>query len=518
MKFKIGIIIFYIFTGSFSSAKTSTSTINYVVNNIYELEELLISTQNTFLPITPPSSNLYIHKESNVTPVNWKRFPRKFTEQMYARMDKNGYPIYDLLIYEDPITRETVFFNSYKQEVYRLNAKKGYDPYAWQTVMFNLSSEKTLDKWTQWLFDPAHIAIHASLIPDVFYDSYLVMQEQEIYLKEDLLLKETLIPTPLNLNKGTDFLIESHFTNNPNNDWLDLHGIDPGELYEFYFTHNLIYPPMQLAHRVRNKGDNVLRWNGPVAGEGGRNRAVGIFKAYKFSDTDGDGLSDLYETLISKYMALKIDPLKYDTDEDGIPDGDEDLDGDGLTTMMEYMGLENGVFTHPNRADSDNDGLNDLVDPWPMDPAGRVDTDRDRMPNELAAVSTSYPMLIADLDDDNDGFLDSYEIANGLDPLNANSPGNDLLKDSDGDGLLDWKESLLGTDAQSQDTDGDGVSDGYEVIVLQTNPLENDVSAAQINAYTAVSEDADGDGSPYWKEILDSTNPNDELDFGKTIF
>jgi hypothetical protein len=43
-------------------------------------------------------------------------------------------------------------------------------------------------------------------------------------------------------------------------------------------------------------------------------------------------------------------------------------------------------------------------------------------------------------------------------------------KDSDGDGLTDWEESLWGTDPNNPDTDGDGTSDGEEVR-LGRNPL-----------------------------------------------
>lgn len=43
-------------------------------------------------------------------------------------------------------------------------------------------------------------------------------------------------------------------------------------------------------------------------------------------------------------------------------------------------------------------------------------------------------------------------------------------KDSDGDGLKDWEEVLLGTDPHNPDTDGDGTSDGKEVAAGR-NPL-----------------------------------------------
>ncbi len=43
-------------------------------------------------------------------------------------------------------------------------------------------------------------------------------------------------------------------------------------------------------------------------------------------------------------------------------------------------------------------------------------------------------------------------------------------KDTDGDGLKDWEETLLGTDIKNKDTDGDGTSDGAEVKAGR-NPL-----------------------------------------------
>ncbi|MBR3084799.1 MAG: hypothetical protein IKH04_00205 [Kiritimatiellae bacterium] len=43
--------------------------------------------------------------------------------------------------------------------------------------------------------------------------------------------------------------------------------------------------------------------------------------------------------------------------------------------------------------------------------------------------------------------------------------------DSDGDGLLDGEEELLGTNPQDADTDGDGMDDHAEVYVYETDPL-----------------------------------------------
>lgn len=48
------------------------------------------------------------------------------------------------------------------------------------------------------------------------------------------------------------------------------------------------------------------------------------------------------------------------------------------------------------------------------------------------------------------------------------------LKDTDGDGVVDWEERLWGTDPNKSDTDGDGTPDGVEVEAMRgTNDTED---------------------------------------------
>jgi len=89
------------------------------------------------------------------------------------------------------------------------------------------------------------------------------------------------------------------------------------------------------------------------------------------TDTDGDGLSDLFETTV-----LGTDPNLVDTDNDGLVDGGDgfvlltnytggvDIDGDG------YVDGEQDFGTDPILADTDGDGINDgdEVDTLNIDP------------------------------------------------------------------------------------------------------------------------------------------------------
>lgn len=53
------------------------------------------------------------------------------------------------------------------------------------------------------------------------------------------------------------------------------------------------------------------------------------------------------------------------------------------------------------------------------------------------------------------------------------SPAERLaLRDSDRDDLTDLEEWMLGTDLFNPDSDGDGLPDGLEILLLQTDPIE----------------------------------------------
>ena len=154
--------------------------------------------------------------------------------------------------------------------------------------------------------------------------------------------------------------------------------------------------------------------------------------------------------------------LASDIDADGIPDVQDncqnvansnqlDLDSDGLGDVCD--------------TDIDGDGVENILDAFPYDPAETTDTDGDGIGNN------------ADTDDDNDGLSDVFEISIGTDTL---------LVDSDGDGLTDYAEVAYDGDVAtytpgsdlnplSTDTDQDGIADNTDPIPLNYNYADGDV-------------------------------------------
>ncbi|HUT80557.1 MAG TPA: hypothetical protein VMZ29_05070 [Candidatus Bathyarchaeia archaeon] len=217
-----------------------------------------------------------------------------------------------------------------------------------------------------------------------------------------------------------------------------------------------------------------------------------LFYTEGFFDTDMDGLSNEDEVNI-----YGTNPIKADTDEDMIDDGEEiklgldplnpdedsdlildgweisygydpfnstdagiDFDLDGLTTYYEFTNQ-----TNPNLNDTDTDGLLDgeEVTVYFTNPT-KADTDNDLLTDGVELFT--YFTNPLNNDTENDGMPDGYEIFNGLDPL-----VNDSLDDPDFDTLTNYFEYTVGTNPNSNDTDADLLTDYEELFIYFTNPL-----------------------------------------------
>lgn len=192
-------------------------------------------------------------------------------------------------------------------------------------------------------------------------------------------------------------------------------------------------------------------------------------------DKDGDGNVDADET----------DPLKADTDGDGLNDGVEDINKNGEVDANE---------TNPRQGynDTDQDGSNDLEDSCPLlSPEDGVCYYDHCTPGQGSSVES---------DEDGDGILSSVEDANldcelSAGEMNANSA------DTDGDGISDGTEYYLGkTNPLSTDSDSDGISDGAEddnadgIVDLGNGETDPTLTDSDGDTITDGDEDLNHDG------------------------
>ena len=259
------------------------------------------------------------------------------------------------------------------------------------------------------------------------------------------------------------------------------------------------------------------------------------------SDDDNDGISDISE------QGLGTDPLNEDSDGDGLQDGTElgfqnagpDSQGGNITFIPD---ADPNTTTNPLNEDTDGDGLTD----------GEEDLNADGASASTiggTGTSGSGETDPTDADTDNDGLTDGEEVGLGSDPLDTdtddgtvgdgvevgqgtnpvNNPGDDLLEDTDGDGINnnvdddddndgipDAAESFFGTDPLNPDSDGDGIQDGTELGRTSAgpdstggpNPFVPD--ADPTTTTDPLGRDTDGDGLTDGEEDpnADGASPN----------
>jgi hypothetical protein len=230
-------------------------------------------------------------------------------------------------------------------------------------------------------------------------------------------------------------------------------------------------------------------------------------------DSDNDGINDVDEALLPDLNRDGIadgviqpngaiaSPVTIlgglgDKDTDGNKDPYDALNGttpDGTTPPLGITPVKpslvnptTGIIICTTNCDPDGDGILTPVDGLPTTRGDAPDTDGDGIPD------------LVDVDDDNDGILDTVEDAGCTPPLlTCDTDGDGIINsldlDSDNDGINDVDEALL------PDLNRDGIADG----VIQPNGA----IASPISTLGGLGDkDTDGNKDPY--DALNGTTPD----------
>lgn len=136
----------------------------------------------------------------------------------------------------------------------------------------------------------------------------------------------------------------------------------------------------------------------------------------------------------------------------------EDSDGDGFSNSREELSGSDVNDASSVPSDAERGQLESRI--------RQIDQDMDGLLNEDEAKRGTNPNLS---DSDGDGRSDGAEVLSASDPLDPAT----IYVDIDGDGLSDTFEQGRGFNPQSNDSDNDGLRDDLEIVV-GSNPMRVD--------------------------------------------
>jgi len=246
-----------------------------------------------------------------------------------------------------------------------------------------------------------------------------------------------------------------------------------------------------------------------------------ILTSARFPVKSGDFDADLLRDVLSEdettsipagalptsiYVARGEVNVKSANDERGLATGDAAI----FTGSLDITAIADGSIVYAGFVGASVPVVETPATPIPATPAPATPAPATPMPSTPVPVAASptpeEPEVTFSTDSDGDGIPDLQEVLLGTDPDNPDSDddgisdgdeidiwGSDPLNmDTDDDLLYDGGELVYGTDILNPDTDGDYLSDGNEVYVFLTDPT---------------NPDTDGDGVIDGIEVQNGTNP-----------
>ncbi|MFK5889509.1 MAG: T9SS type A sorting domain-containing protein [Flavobacteriaceae bacterium] len=237
-----------------------------------------------------------------------------------------------------------------------------------------------------------------------------------------------------------------------------------------------------------------------------------------FTDANNDGVNDIYAGGLTPVNTDGVDTADYiDTDSDNQGSNDTTEAGLTLSGLVGSNGLDNNIDTIDNYTDV-NGSINDptaLPDSdGDLNFGGDVDF-RDATNSPPDNDGDGVPD-VTDLDDDNDGILDTVEDS----PTNVDTDGDGIKNsfdlDSDGDGIPDNIEAQTTVGyipPSGNDLDGDGLDNAYDTDNGGTtlNPVNTD-GTDTVDYLDLNSDNQDGDDTTEAGLTLSGTVGNNGLD------
>ena len=295
--------------------------------------------------------------------------------------------------------------------------------------------------------------INGDGIPDVYYLTYDLTDsgsgeqsatggaDYKVYLKD---LNWT--------DEGEPYCVEGDYL--PSNDRAIYGQFIPGLKEEWTKVEQAFIPRIKVrgfdetdALSIANRGTSVSALNDAPALAG----VAGVLPDRVYTNPRVDAKSTLNYV---EWLAWSEFKAKYE------------IDHPGETAPVTAWSPERP--TDPTKKDTDGDGMTDGYEYyfWYLAHVGWVD----ELGNHRRLTGRRYnPRNPGEGD-----FIPADDVAAAMDPL---APTGYKLRDTDNDGLPDLLEFEIGTNPFDFDTDGDGLADGWELMIAGLDPLVSSTSA-----------------------------------------
>ncbi len=359
-----------------------------VLIDAYSIQDVLFRVQDQFVALLP-SDKIYQHHDKTLYAVEWEDMSKKLKKRMHATMI-HGFPIYELRLITDPISRDTIFYNSRDMEVYRISQPAdSYDPYAWWKNKLDVSSYSEIDEWNLWIFDYAHTGVSIQMIPASLQADFmeeLAYQESQEQLMQSVELAFAPISMMMSMESEPELQISISSLSNGTVEilveWLG--SLDSDSLDLFHAT-DLVAANWQLETNFPTASSTNFYFSDQDTNQTSRFYVTG---------TDYDGDLDGLTSARERYLYKTREDL-FSTDGDGLGDGWE----------LGY-GFDPFSTTGTNGAlgDADNDGYGNLEEQ--LNDTGPHDPDGNSITGTVATIRYYY-----DEDDRLTDFYSGAEVA-----------------------------------------------------------------------------------------------------------
>lgn len=354
-------------------------------SDMFDLEQICMEAQAFILPIVPPGDTPFLQLAIPCTvPFSWNGFDEEFNGEL-AGSWAYGQAVYEILMMEDPVTRELVFFNRDGNEIFALERSADYNPHAF-------AEKKYPDLYTPAYsegdrtailrqYDPARIEVEVRLVKSEDFAAYILAETSAFESTAAVLEAGPESGGAMMGMESTSDLKFSDLQGRTNGVQLTLtHAdTDAGKVTEL-FIHDAVPGKSEFdginsawiladTNIVLVTGTETIYLDTSVSASVS-NRYYGIGKAWV--DDDGDALNNAREILLWRTSTDNVD-----SDGDGLVDGPG-----GVVSTNDY----------PPGIDLDEDGFVDGEMDYGTDPA-KADTDGDTVSDGAEVVAGTNPTL-----------------------------------------------------------------------------------------------------------------------------